>query len=51
MFCTLQVNYLVYEGQTLDQSAWCSIPFNEETSGEQAWADGLMIWFSQAVNT
>ena len=51
MFCTLQVNYLVYEGQTLDQSAWCSIPFNEETSGDHAWADGLMIWCSQAVNT
>ena len=29
------MNYLVYNNQTLEQSAWCSIPFNEETSGER----------------
>ena len=29
-----KVNYLVYNNQTiLEQSAWCSIPFNEEPSG------------------
>ena len=28
-----KVNYLVYEGTILEESAWCSIPFNEETSG------------------
>lgn len=25
-----KVNYLVYEGENLEQSSWCSIPFNEE---------------------
>ena len=28
-----KVNYLIYEGEILEESAWCSIPFNEETSG------------------
>ena len=28
-----KVNYLEYNGTVLTQSAWCSIPFNEETSG------------------
>ena len=28
----VQVNYLVYNNQTLLQSAWCSIPFNEQSS-------------------
>ena len=28
-----QVNYLVYDNKTLPQSAWCSIPFNEEPTG------------------
>ena len=28
-----KVNYLTYHGRTLEESAWCSIPFNEETSG------------------
>ena len=30
---TFQVNYLVYEGRELEESAWCSIPFNEEGIG------------------
>ena len=28
-----KVNYLTYGGEILKESAWCSIPFNEETSG------------------
>ena len=28
-----KVNYLIYDGEILEESAWCSIPFNEETSG------------------
>ena len=28
-----KVNYLEYDGTILEESAWCSIPFNEETSG------------------
>ena len=28
----VQVNYLVYNNQSLPQSAWCSIPFNEQSS-------------------
>ena len=28
-----KVNYLDYEGRILEESAWCSIPFNEETHG------------------
>ena len=28
-----KVNYLVYKDMTLVESAWCSIPFNEENSG------------------
>ena len=28
-----KVNYLMYEETILEESAWCSIPFNEETSG------------------
>ena len=28
-----KVNYLMYDGTILEESAWCSIPFNEETSG------------------
>lgn len=28
-----QVNYLVYDNKTLTQSAWCSIPFNEQPTG------------------
>ena len=27
------MNYLVYEGRELAESAWCSIPFNEEGIG------------------
>ena len=30
---SFQVNYLVFNNQTLVQSAWCSIPFNEQSSG------------------
>ena len=28
-----KVNYLEYDGTILEESAWCSIPFNEETTG------------------
>ena len=28
-----KVNYLTYEGRVLEETTWCSIPFNEETSG------------------
>ena len=28
-----KVNYLSYQGVMLEESAWCSIPFNEETTG------------------
>ena len=28
-----KVNYLVYNGKIVEESAWCSIPFNEETTG------------------
>ena len=28
-----KVNYLSYKGRILVESAWCSIPFNEESSG------------------
>ena len=28
-----KVNYLVYKGKIVEESAWCSIPFNEETTG------------------
>ena len=28
-----KVNYLVYKDNILVESAWCSIPFNEENSG------------------
>ena len=28
-----KVNYLTYEEEVLEESAWCSIPFNEETPG------------------
>ena len=27
------MNFLVYNGQKLEESSWCSIPFNEETGG------------------
>ena len=27
-----KVNYLTYNGHTLEDSAWCSIPFNEEST-------------------
>ena len=27
------MNYLVYDNKTLTQSAWCSIPFNEQPTG------------------
>ena len=25
-----KVNYLIYKGKELEESSWCSIPFNEE---------------------
>ena len=28
-----KVNYLMYKDKILVESAWCSIPFNEESSG------------------
>ena len=28
-----KVNYLAYDGSILEESAWCSIPFNKETRG------------------
>ena len=28
-----KVNYLMLDGKIVEESAWCSIPFNEETSG------------------
>ena len=28
-----KVNYLHYNGKIVEESAWCSIPFNEETTG------------------
>ena len=28
-----KVNYLTYEETILEETTWCSIPFNEETSG------------------
>ena len=26
----MQVNYIQFEGRDLEQSAWCSMPYNEE---------------------
>lgn len=28
-----KVNYLIYDGAILEETAWCSIPFNEENIG------------------
>ena len=28
-----KVNYLTYEGEILEESSWCSIPFTESSSG------------------
>ena len=28
-----KVNYLVFNDRIVEESAWCSIPFNEEPSG------------------
>ena len=28
-----KVNYLLYDGKIVEESAWCSIPFTEEISG------------------
>ena len=30
MLILMQVNYIQYDGRDLEQSAWCSMPYNEE---------------------
>ena len=33
MITSIQVNYLEYNDVELKESAWCTIPFNEESNG------------------
>jgi hypothetical protein len=46
-----KVNYLIYDGKILEESSWCSIPFNEETSGSLYMMLGstLMYFFAPLV--
>ena len=46
-----KVNYLLYDGKIVEESAWCSIPFTEETSGSLyiMLASTLLYFFAPLV--
>jgi hypothetical protein len=40
-----KVNYLEYQGRILEEYAWCSIPFNEDTHGSLYMILGSMLLY------